>query len=122
VTGRSSAVGRPAGALLLGAVVGVGAVAVHRWVVLGVPAGLLLAVAASLLTAGHLRRGPAPRSAAAYCLGWVAVVGLALAGRPEGDYAVAGDVPGYALMGTGFVLVAFGVASLAAPGRTHSGP
>ena len=42
-----------------------------------------------------------------------------LAGRPEGDYALAGDVRGYGLMGVGFVLVALGVASLAArPVRT----
>jgi hypothetical protein len=122
VTVGPVAVGRYVGALLLGGLVGLTATAVHRWVVLGIPAGLLLAVVASLLTAWHLRRGPAPRSAAAYCLGWVVVVGVALNGRPEGDYAVAADVPGYALMGTGFLLVAFGVASLAAPGRAQPGP
>jgi hypothetical protein len=122
VSGARGQVVRHAGALLLGAVVGLASTAVHRWVLLGVPGGLLLAVSASLLTAWHLRRGPAPRSAAAYCLGWVAVVGLALAGRPEGDYAVAGDVPGYLLMGTGFLLVAFGVASLAPPERAQPGP
>ena len=122
MTGPWGTAGRLAGALLLGALVGVAATAVHRVAVLGIPAGLLLAVAGSLLTARHLRRGPLPRSAAAYALGWVVVVGLALAGRPEGDYAVAADVPGYVLMGTGLVLVALGVASLAPSGGPRPGP
>ena len=115
-------VGAYVGALLLGALVGVAATAVHRLELVGVPAGLLLAVVASLGTGWHLRRGAVPRSAAAYCLGWVAVVGVVLNGRAEGDYAVAADLPGYTLMGTGFLLVAFGVASLASPGRPHPSP
>lgn len=115
-------VARYVGALLLGALVGLCSVAIHRSAPLGVPAGLLLAVVASLGTAWHLRRGAVPRSASAYCLGWVVVVGLALGGRPEGDYVVAADLSGYALMGTGFLLVAFGVASLAVPGPADRSP
>jgi hypothetical protein len=117
--------GRPlrhAGAFLLGLVVGVAATAVHRSTALDLPTGLLLAVVASLAGAWLLRTGAVPRSAAAYCLGWVLVVGLAIAGRPEGDYAVAGDLAGYALMGTGMVLVVVGVASLAAGGKADTGP
>ena len=113
---------RYAGMLLLGALVGLASVAVHRVALLGLPAGVLLAVVATLGTAWHVRRGGVPRSAATYCLGWVAVVGIVLNGRAEGDYAVAGDLPGYTLMGTGFLLVAFGVASLAGPGRRHPSP
>jgi hypothetical protein len=110
------------GALGLGALVAVAATAVHRLGILGVPVGLGLAVAASLATAWRLRLGDAPRQAATYCLGWVTVVGLAVLGRPEGDAAVAGDLDGYVLMGTGFVLAALGVASLAAPDRPTASP
>ena len=113
---------RHAGALLLGVLVGVAATAVHRVTALGLPTGLLLAVVASLAAAWHLRTGVVPRSAAAYCLGWVLVIGVVVAGRPEGDYAVAGDLAGYALMGTGLVLVVLGVASLATPGKVDPGP
>lgn len=105
---------RHVGALLLGGVVGLAAVAVHRTGALGVPVGLVLAALASVLAAWRLRRGDAPRTAATYCLGWVLVLGAVLAGRPEGDYALTGDLRGYGLMGVGFALVALGVASLGA--------
>ena len=105
---------RHVGALLLGGVVGLAAVAVHRTDALGAPVGLLAAASASVAAAWHLRRGDAPRTTATYCVGWVLVLGVVLAGRPEGDYALAGDVWGYGLMGVGFVLVALGVASLGA--------
>lgn len=113
---------RHAGAFLLGVVVGVAATAVHRVTTSGLPAGLLLAVVASIAAAWLLRTGVVPRSAAAYCLGWVLVIGFAVAGRPEGDFAVAGDLAGYTLMGTGLVLVVLGVASLAAPGKIDPVP
>lgn len=105
---------RYVGALLLGGVVALAAVAVHRVDVRGLPVGLVLAVAASVATAWQLRRSAVPRTTAAYCLGWVAVVGVTLAGKPEGDFAVAGDVPGYTLMLTGFLLVVIGVSALGA--------
>lgn len=110
---------RHAGALLLGGVVALAAVAVHRMAAAGVPVGLLLGGAASLGTAWHLRRSAVPRSAATYTLGWVAVLGVALAGKPEGDFAVAGDVQGYSLMVVGFLLAALGVTALLSgrPGR-----
>ena len=76
----------------------------------------------SIAAAWLLRTGVVPRSAAAYCLGWVLVIGFAVAGRPEGDFAVAGDLAGYTLMGTGLVLVVLGVASLAAPGKIDPVP
>jgi len=75
---------RYVGALLLGGVVALAAVAVHRVDVRGLPVGLVLAVAASVATAWQLRRSAVPRTTAAYCLGWVAVVGVTLAGKPEG--------------------------------------
>jgi hypothetical protein len=100
--------------LLLGIGVGLGSTTVHRLSVLGLPLGLVLAVGATLVTAWHLRGGAAPRRVCSYCLGWVAVLGLALRGRPEGDFAIAGDLAGYTLMVAGLLLVALGVASLTA--------
>ncbi|QNN51712.1 DUF6113 family protein [Nocardioides mesophilus] len=99
------------GALVLGAVVSVAALLVHR------EGGLvlLLAVAASLATGLRLRLADHPAPAAAYSLGWLVVLGIALAGRPEGDWAVGSDLAGYALMGTGLVLVVVGISAL--PGR-----
>lgn len=115
--GRRARVIAHAGALLLGGLTALTATAVHRMTLLGLPVGLLLAVAASLLTAWHLRSGDVPRATSTYCLGWVAVLAVALFGRPEGDFVVAGDLRGYLLMGTGFLLVALGVASLASGPR-----
>jgi len=105
---------RHAGVLVLGAVVALASVVVHRADALGLPVGLGLAVLASVSGAWWLRRSGVPRTAATYGLGWLAVLAGALVGRPEGDYVLAGDVSGYTLMGTGFVLVAVGVTSLAA--------
>jgi hypothetical protein len=59
-----------------------------------------------------LRGSPVSRAAASYCLGWLVVFGIAVAGRREGDYVVAGDLDGYTLMVTAFVLVALGVSAL----------
>jgi hypothetical protein len=89
-------------ALLLGAVVAVAAVAVHRS---SFPLGLALAVAASVLTPVRFAASRHPRTAATYVAGWVAVFAFVMAGRPEGDYAIAGDVDGYTMMATGLVLV-----------------
>ena len=96
-------------AALLGAVVALAAVAVHRQGV----AGLLLAWVASALTAWRLGRGTVSRGLAlSYAAGWVALLALVLTGRPEGDYAVASDLRGYALMAAGLAVLAVGVASL----------
>jgi hypothetical protein len=40
------------------------------------------------------------------------LLALVLTGRPEGDYAVASDLAGYALMAAGVAVLAVGVASL----------
>ena len=76
------------------------------------PGPLSLAVAASLAVAWALRSTGTPRLGAAYCLGWLAVLGLAIGGRPEGDHVLAGDPAGYVMMATGFLLVVLGVTSL----------
>lgn len=100
-------VGRVASAvclLVVGAVVGLAAVAVHAywW-------GLLLAVAAGV--AGVLAL-PAGLARVAYVVGWLVPVGLAVVPRPEGDYAIAGDLAGYTLLGVCVVLVILALATL----------
>ena len=97
---------------LAGALVGVltalAALAVHR----SGPGWLVLAVVVSAAVPMLLRGSTTPRVAASYCLGWLVVFGVAVAGRREGDYVLAGDLAGYTLMGTAFVLVAIGVSAL----------
>lgn len=102
-------------AALIGAATAVAAIAVHR----SGPGWLTLAVTASLGVAWGLRSTGTPRLGAAYCLGWLVVLGFALAGRPEGDYVLASDTAGYVMMATGFALVVLGITSL---GRGEVGP
>lgn len=93
---------RHVAAFVLGAVVALAAVAVHRsWF----PLGLALAVAASVLTPARFAASRHPRTAASYVAGWLVVFALVMLGRPEGDYAIAADVDGYTMMATGLVLV-----------------
>ncbi|MGZ4470136.1 MAG: DUF6113 family protein [Nocardioidaceae bacterium] len=101
-------------ALLLGAATGLAAVLVHRMAVQRLPFGLVLAVAATLATAWMLRRSAFPRLAMSYGVGWWLVFGLVLAGRPEGDYAIAADVDGFVLIGTAFAVVFLAVTALTA--------
>lgn len=106
---------RHLGAAVLGVSVAMAALAVHR-------AGLLLlalAILASLTPAWAFIRSPWPRLGATYSLAWLVVFGVAVAGRPEGDYVLATDFSGYGLMGAGFVLVVLGIGALTArpPGR-----
>jgi hypothetical protein len=108
---------RHAACLLLGAAVGLASVVVHRS---GFPWGLGLGLAASYATAWWLWRSPSPRAATTYVAGWVLVLLGAVTGRPEGDYALAGDVPGYALLAGGLALVPVGVLALAARRRPRS--
>ncbi len=94
--------------VLLGVLTALAALAVHR----SGPAWLVLAVGVSVAVPVLLRGTTAPRASASYCLGWLVVFGVAVAGRREGDYVLAGDPAGYTLMGTAFVLVAVGVSAL----------
>ncbi len=100
---------RHAGSLLLGAVVALASVAVHRS---AFPWGLVLALATTLAVPGWLLRSPAPRLAASYVVGWVLLLGAVVLGRPEGDFALAGDRDGYALIVVGLVLVPIGLVAL----------
>ena len=101
------------GSLLLGAAVGVASVAVHRDLVAGFPAGLVFVAVVSVYVAWALRLVfPGGRFAASYCLGWLVVLGYVVAGRPEGDFAIASDLEGYGLIVVALVMVAALVTSL----------
>jgi hypothetical protein len=103
--------------LLVGAAVGLAAVLVHRS---AFPFGLLLAVATSFAVPWWLLGSAKPRTAASYVVGWLVVLALVVAGRPEGDYALAGDVEGYTMLGAGFLLVVVGIVSLAGSRRSET--
>lgn len=94
-------------ALVLGAAAGVSAVAVHRTF-----PGLVLAAGSAMAALWALRQWRT-RLAGWFAVGWLAALGVALAGRSEGDLAVSGDTFGYLLVGTGFAVLVVGVASLA---------
>jgi hypothetical protein len=101
---------------LVGAAVALAAVLVHRSVF---PLGLLLAVATTFAVPWWLLGSARPRTAASYVVGWLVVLALVVAGRPEGDYALSSDVEGYAMLGAGLLLVVVGVVSIA--GRRRPG-
>jgi hypothetical protein len=107
---------RHLGSLLLGGAVGLGSLLVHRE---AAPLGLLLVLATSFAVAGRLLWSRFPATAGTYAAGWLAVLATAVAGRPEGDFAVASDVPGWTLLGSGFVMLA--VALVAFVGRRRRG-
>lgn len=98
---------------VIGVVVGVASAAVHAtwW-------GLPLAIAATATTAYVAPAGW--RARIPFVLGWAAVVGLLSVPTSEGDYLIAGDVSGYALLGFGVVLVVTGFVTLPPPRRNSS--
>lgn len=96
--------------LAAGAVTGVAAVAVHqRWWGLVLVVGALLATVLAL-PAGWWSRLP-------FAVGFVAVLGLAMTPRAEGDYLVPGNARGYVLLAVGFLTFLIAVATLPRPGR-----
>ena len=102
------------GALLLGAAVAVASLAVHRDPLAGLPAGLVFVAVVSLYVGWVLRQvTPTGRVAVSYCVGWLAVLGYVLLGRPEGDFLVAADLEGYGLIVVGLLVVVVLVSSLA---------
>ena len=102
------------GCLVTGAAAGLAAVLVHeRWW------GLLLALAAALAYAAALPGGVARL---AFTLGWGGVVVRGALPRPEGDFLVAADAPGYVLLFTAPVLVLFAIATLLPPRRQADPP
>ncbi|MGZ4776852.1 MAG: DUF6113 family protein [Oryzihumus sp.] len=105
---------RHLGATLLGATVALASVADHRFAAGALPWGLLLAITASAGAAWRLRSSRYPRTATSYGAGWLVLFSLVVLGRPEGDYAIASDLAGYAMMALALVVVALAVSPLAA--------
>ena len=70
-------------ALLVGAAVALASLAAHRSLF---PLGLLVALATTYAVPWWLLRSRHPRTAASYAVGWIAVLAVAVTGRPEGDY------------------------------------
>ncbi len=104
---------RWAGALLLllaGALTGLSAVALHEtwW-------GFLLAAVATVAALVALGRGWLTRLP--FALGWVGLVAWVVPQRPEGDFLIASDPAGYALLGFGLLVLLFAVATLPRPER-----
>jgi len=93
------------GCLLLGAGVGLCAVLLH-----GYPWGWALGIAATAATSVALPGGWWARLP--FSLGWVGVLGVATVPRAEGDYMVASDTAGYALLLAGVVVLATGFVGL----------
>ncbi len=96
--------------LAAGAVTGVASVAVHqRWWGLVL---VVLAVGATVLALppGWWARPP-------FAVGFGAVLGLAMTPRDEGDYLIAGNATGYALLGLGLLAFLIAVATQPRPGR-----
>jgi hypothetical protein len=96
--------------LVVGAAVALASVVVHRS---AFPLGLLLALVTTFAVPWWLLTSVRPRTVASYVVGWLVVLVLVLEGRPEGDYALAGDLDGYALLGAGFLLILVGIVALA---------
>lgn len=94
--------------LLVGAVTGVAAVAVHqRW--------WSLALAVAAVAATMLALPPGWSTRLPFALGLVAVLGLAMTPRGEGDYLIPANARGYALLGVGFLGLLFAITTLPRP-------
>jgi hypothetical protein len=95
--------------LLLGVGTGLAAVALHEfwW-------GLLLSALAT--GAALLALPPGWWSRLPFALGWAGLVGWVVSPRPEGDYAIGQDLPGYTLLGIAVLVLGFGLATLPRPG------
>jgi uncharacterized protein DUF6113 len=94
--------------LVLGLVTGLAGVAVHeRWW------GLALLVAATAAALAGLP--PGWWSRLPFALGVAAQVGWLVAPRPEGDYAISQDGPGYVLLAFTLVVLVAGIATLPRP-------
>ncbi|MEU6813361.1 DUF6113 family protein [Streptomyces sp. NPDC046860] len=106
------------GLCLLGAVVGVaGALLQAAWF----PLGLLLALAGAagvFLGGGYLLRGRS--GAVAPVLGWIIVVILLTASRPEGDFMFGAGGGSYVFLLGGMALAV--ICATLAPGRQPGGP
>jgi len=88
-----------------GAATGLAAVALHEiwW-------GFLLAAGTTVAVMLAVGRGWLTRLP--FAIGWVALVAWVTPRRAEGDYVVSSDVPGYALLGFGWLVLMFALVTL----------
>jgi hypothetical protein len=77
--------------------------------------GLLLGAAATVLALLALPAGWWSRLA--FALGWTGMLVLLSSPRPEGDFAVSRDVPGYLLLVLGLTVLLAGLMTLPGPTR-----
>ncbi|MGZ6754582.1 MAG: DUF6113 family protein [Nocardioides sp.] len=96
------------GLLVLGAGTGLATVAVHTWWW-----GLALGLGAAAATLVALPAGWWARLA--FAAGFAVMVGWLVPQRPEGDYAIGQDTPGYLVIGAALVVLVAGVATLPGP-------
>lgn len=93
---------------VLGVGSGLASVGLHdkswTWFLLAVSAPLATVVA---LPRGFLRSG--------FALGWLAVIALALLGRPEGDAAIGASARGYGLFVAALLVMSVAIATLPKP-------
>lgn len=101
------------GLLLAGAVTGVAVVALHPigW-------GLALGLVATGAVVAALPAGWWSRLA--FVVGWDLMVGRLTFPRPEGDYLISQDLPGYTVLGAALVLIVVGIATLPRPRKEAS--
>ncbi len=92
-----------------GALASVSTVALHRT---AFPAGLALAATAGYAVTWWLLGCRRRWLATVFAAGWLAVFAVLVSGRPEGDFVVAGDARGYALIVTALGLVVAGLVGL----------
>ncbi len=93
-----------------GAATAVATVALHElsW-------GLPFALVTTAVTVVALR--PGWWSRLAFIAGWDAMVGWLTVPKPEGDYLISQDVPGYTILAAALVLLVVGIATLPRPAR-----
>ncbi|MBI2243479.1 MAG: hypothetical protein HYU55_05865, partial [Nocardioides sp.] len=56
----------------------------------------------------------------AFVVGWDLMVGWLTFPRPEGDYLISQDLPGYTVLGAALVLIVVGIATLPRPRKEAS--
>ncbi|ABL80674.1 MULTISPECIES: hypothetical protein [unclassified Nocardioides] len=102
------------GLLVAGAVTGVAVVALHPigW-------GLALGLVATGAVVAALPAGWWSRLA--FVVGWDLLVGWLTFPRPEGDYVISQDLPGYTVLGAALVLIVVGIATLPRPRGCRGG-
>jgi hypothetical protein len=105
---------RHVAALVTGVAVALAGMLVHRETWKGLPFGLMLALLTTFAVAWAFRVSSRPRLTTSYALGWLVVFGIVVSGRPEGDFLLASDPRGYAMMVSSVVLVVVGLTALAA--------